>query len=352
MPSEIVVSFKENVDVGKIRSYKGYKIKDTIKELNLALVEVDQGKELSSIKSFQSKDDVYFAEYNTIGYIDWVPNDPRFSDQWGPKEIGCRYAWNSGQGDYDVVIAIVDSGVDFDHEDSSTHRIRGYDFINKDNNPDDDNGHGTHCAGIAAAHMNNDIGVAGVAKATIMAVKVINSYGGGTAFGVSQGITYAANHGAWIISLSLGFYLSHTSLRAACSYAYNIKRALIVAASGNDGWFGCNYPANYNTVIAVGATTSSNNRADFSNYGFALELMAPGVDILSTFPGNQYYYLSGTSMATPHVAGVAALYYSKYCNYKSPVKCRYKLRSTADDLGPRGKDIYYGYGLVDAALLT
>lgn len=364
IPGEVIVAFKKSkIDVTNVQNYNGKKFKQKDETFNTAVIEVQKGAEKAFINKIKDSDDIYFAELNIVCYSDYLPPDPLFPSQWGPPEIGCISAWNSGLGKSNVVVAIVDTGIDYTHEDFSTVRLKkGYDFINNDNNAQDDCGHGTHCAGIVGATINNGKGIAGIAQCTLMGVKVLDSRGGGTAVSVSDGIKWAANNGAWIISMSLGFPVSHTALRAACIYARDIKNVLLVAASGNSGEPGLPwvyYPAHYDTVIAVGAIDKDRTRASFSSFGPELEIMAPGVDILSTMPTyhvtlndygfqQNYDYMDGTSMACPHVAGVAALYYSKY-TVKAPLQCRLKLASSATDLDPPGKDIYTGYGLVNAA---
>ena len=182
-----------------------------------------------------------------------------------------------------------------------------------------------------------------------MAEKVLDYDGYGDSDDVANGITHAANNGAHIISLSLGSDNPSQTVKNACDYAYNTKGVLIVAAAGNDGDYGMNYPAGFDTVIAVGAIDNSDNRCSFSNYGEGLELVAPGKRIISTVRGDNYDYFTGTSMATPHVAGVAALAKSSNPGWTN-VQIREELKNTAEDLGPAGWDDDFGYGLVDARL--
>ncbi|HLO33511.1 MAG TPA: S8 family serine peptidase, partial [Anaerolineales bacterium] len=221
-----------------------------------------------------------------------------------------------------------------------------------DNNPQDDNGHGTHVAGIAAALCNNGTGVAGVSwGARLMPVKVLNAAGNGTYADVADGIIWAADHGAQIINLSLGGGNSSQMLQDAVDYAA-AKSVVLVAAAGNAGRNSVFYPARYPNVIAVAATDPSNAHAGFSNYGPDVDLSAPGVSIYSTFPGG-YGYNNGTSMATPFVSGLAAILRGIPGN-SSPTLIASQMESTALDLGSPGMDDFYGYGLIqmDAAILS
>jgi len=275
-----------------------------------------------------------------------VPNDDRYAEQWGPGEIEAEYAWNIEQGESSVVIAVIDTGVDHTHPDMGNYIAGGYDWINNDDDPMDDHGHGTHCAGIAAAVSNNALGVAGISQSGIMAEKVLDSRGSGTSSITAAAIRHAADNGADVISMSLGAAEPSRIVEEACRYAWE-KGCILAAASGNGGANLINYPAAYDTVIAVGSVGKTGLCSSFSNYGTNLELVAPGESILSTTPGNTYGLRSGTSMACPHVSGVAALLLSRYPGM-SNLEVRKRLAGTADDLGSPGKDARYGYGLVNA----
>lgn len=356
MPGEVVIGFyKEILDldainVRDINSFMGYNIIEKIEVLNVAVLKVNEGEEQDFIDNIVDSPLVEYAELNWIVHAVYTPNDPSWDSQWGPQRIHCEQAWDYQQGSSSVKIAILDTGVDYNHEDIAGNYVSGgYDWINSDSNPMDDNDHGTHCAGIAAAVMDNNKGIAGVAQVSIMAEKVLNSGGSGSSSQVASGITHAADNGADVISMSLSSTSPSSTIENACYYAYNNKDVVIVAAAGNDGKYGVNYPAGFDTVIAVGATDNTDQRCDFSNYGEGLELVAPGKRILSTIIGDDYNYLTGTSMATPHVAGVAALARSSYPNENNEW-IRQKMVDTAEDLGPTGWDEDFGYGLVDARL--
>jgi len=261
---------------------------------------------------------------------------------WGVSRIGADKVWNSGSGT-GVKIAIIDTGVQKDHPDLVANLSTGYDFVNNDSDANDDNGHGTHVAGIATATLNQagTVGVSNTSK--IIPVKVLNAQGYGYLSDVAKGIYYAADNGARVINLSLGAPTDSSLLKDAVNYATK-KGVLVVAAAGNDSGAPCSYPASYSNVICVMATDSRNMLASFSNIGG--ELSAPGVYNYSTYLGSTYRYLSGTSMATPHVAGASALLFS-ICPTCTSSEITQLLESTAIDLGEPGKDILFGYGLID-----
>jgi serine protease len=286
----------------------------------------------------------------------FTPNDPGFYYQWNLPLIRVPEAWSVTRGSDIITIAVIDSGVDLSHEDLQGILVPGYDFVDNDNIPQDDDGHGTHVVGIIAALTNNNKGVAGVTwgqNVKIMPLKVLGEDGTGSTFNVAKAFVYAVDHGAKIINASLGSRVSSDLLQAAVRYAYQ-NDVVMVCAAGNDGSYGIRYPAAYPETIAVGAVTLDSNerptRASYSNYGPELDVVAPGGDenqgILSTWINGTYDYAAGTSMATPHVTGIVALMISR--GIVGVENIRNLLRATAIDLGPQGQDDYYGAGLVDA----
>jgi subtilisin family serine protease len=279
--------------------------------------------------------------------VDTVETDipvKMFTDtiDWGVKRVGADSSWDSGTGN-GVIVAVVDTGIQLNHPDLSTNVITGYDFVNNDESATDDNGHGTHVAGIIASTMNGSGNVGTSYSAKLMPVKVLNESGYGYLSDVAKGIYYAADNGARIINMSLGTSEDSDTLRTAVQYAAN-KGVLLVAAAGNDSGAPCAYPAAYSSVVCVVATDQDNKLASFSNIGG--ELAAPGVSNYSTYINSAYATLSGTSMASPHVAGSAALLLS-VCTDCSTSEVRTLLRETATDLGSVGNDIIFGYGLVN-----
>jgi thermitase len=288
-----------------------------------------------------------YIEPNMLFKACMVPNDPYWKLQWGVRKIQADYAWNITMGSPSILMAIIDTGVDWKHEDLAKNYVPlGYDWVNGDKDPMDDNGHGTHVCGIASSVINNNLGIAGISQVKIMAEKALNQTGYGYADDLAQAITHAADQGAKIMVMSWGSNSSSILLKRSIQYAYS-KGAILVAAAGNDASNVKIYPAAYDEVIAVSATNQIDDPATFTNYGDWIELSAPGVSIYSTLPNNTYGYMSGTSMSAPFVAGVAALVWSVNPNLTSN-QVRAVLRSTADDLGPSGFDPYYGYGRVNA----
>lgn len=312
-------------------------------------LKVDEKADLAqAIRAFKSSPYVEYAEPNYIAHVFTTPNDTYWSSQWGMTKIEAPAAWDITTGSDSVTIAIVDTGVDLLHPDLSGKLVSGYDFINGDNDPQDDHGHGTHVAGIAAARTNNGTGVAGLSwGARIMPVKVLNDYGRGEYEDIANGIIYAASNGADIINLSLGGSASSSVLEDAVEYAYDLG-CVVVAAAGNNN-SSVSYPARYPEVIAVAATDSSDRRASFSNHGPEVDVAAPGVNIRSTYwwGGSTYERLNGTSQASPHVAGLAALIWSVSPGLNN-VQVESIIKQTADDLGAADRDNYYGFGRINA----
>ncbi|NMO94813.1 S8 family peptidase [Paenibacillus lemnae] len=276
-----------------------------------------------------------------------TPNDLLFSQyQWNLPAIETNRGWDLSKGSEDVVIAVIDTGIDLDHTDLRGQTVNGYNVVNPDDRPMDDVGHGTHVAGIISALVNNGEGVAGMSWYNkIMPIKALDSSGSGTTYAVAEGIIWAADHGAKVINMSLGNYADSQFLHDAVKYAYD-RDVLLVAASGNDNTERPGFPAAYPEVLAVGATNSDLTRAEYSNYGDYIDVTAPGTNIASTYPGNQYAALSGTSMASPHVAAMAGLIRSLNPDLTNREVMDIMI-SHALDLGDKGKDKYFGNGQVD-----
>ena len=300
--------------------------------------------------------------------------DIELDNSWGVKRIGAGTVHVSGNTGAAVKIGIIDSGINYTHPDLDGVYAGGYDFVQSDNDPMDVYGHGTHVAGTACAE-DNGFGVVGVApNCALYSLRVLNDDGVGSWSVTIAALDWAVTHGMQVVNLSLGSSRNPgTAVKTAFDNA-EAKGIVIVAAAGNSGnkaGKGDNiiYPAKYASVIAVGATDLTNKRASFSSTGSTLELMAPGVSVLSTWNDSTSYldpqpicldsvcyykYGSGTSMASPHVAGAAALVIASGIvtdtngNSRINDEVRAKLDSTATDLGTTGKDAQYGYGLVNA----
>ncbi len=296
----------------------------TSEDLKL-IYEVSFDKTMSveeTVDAYQALDMVEYAEPNYIFRTTATPDDSYYSTQWGLNHAGdydidAPEAWDIETGSNTVVVAVIDTGIDYDHPDLNANMwpTNGYDFVNGDSNPMDDHGHGTHCAGIIAAETNNSAGVAGVAGGwgaagtQLMALKAFDASGNANSSEVVSAIDYARTNGADVINMSFVSTGSSSSIQTALNNAYSAGLVL-VAAAGNDDvaplpYTG--YPASYSNVVAVTATGSSGAKASYANYGTWVDIAAPGSSIRSTLWNNTYGYKSGTSMAAPHVVGVAAL---------------------------------------------
>jgi len=375
-----------------------------------------------AVAEYNRNPDVEYAELNyVVSIMVTEPNDPNYyPEQWalnndgqshpvpgGGTAAGTAYcdidapeAWDISTGSSDVIVAVLDTGVDYNHSDVNDNMwvneaeyngepnvdddengyvddIYGYDFCTyryepRDSDPNDDNGHGTHCAGIIAADGNNGLNVTGVCwDANIMAIKFLNSYGSGLTSDAEDAIYYAVNNGADIISNSWGSVMFSRSLQETCDYAYSQGVFLVAAVGNNDDIWGI-YPACYESMMAVAATDHNDNKASFSCYGDWIDVAAPGKDILSLRasnantspfrPGWVYFaypyndpnakmcILSGTSMACPHVAGLAALCLAEEPNLTAG-DLWVLIKNGADDIedpNDPNDDYYYGSGRINA----
>ena len=300
----------------------------------------------SIVKIYSANPAVAYAEPNYKVSTNQIPNDPRYPEQWGPDKIQAPLAWDVTTGSSQVIVAVIDTGVDYNHPDLSANiwsdpitGQHGYDFFNKDNDPMDDNGHGTHCSGIANAVTNNSVGIAGISwNSRIMAVKFLSASGSGSIDDGASAIRWAADHGADVLSNSWGGGGYSETVNLAIEYAHSLG-CVVVAAAGNDNTNQIFYPAGYEHVISVSATDQNDVKAYFSNYGYWVDVAAPGVSILSTVPSSSvslgdpsgYKLLNGTSMACPHVSGLAALIVGSHPEF-SDADVLSVLKATADDI--------------------
>jgi subtilisin family serine protease len=279
--------------------------------------------------------------------------DPGFVDAtqgYAQQLLDVEAAWDITKGSDETIIAIIDSGINPQHPEFTGRIVDGYDFINLDDDPTDDHGHGTHVAGIAAAGING-VGTVGVCpQCKIMPVKVLNQRNGGTWGTVSKGILFAVDNGADVINLSLGATITSTTLVSSVEYAL-AHNVVIVAAAGNMGSNTQFYPAALPGVIGVSGTDSSDTYWPISNYGGYIDVAAPAVNIYSAYHdlvnSSGYAYMSGTSMASPFVAGLAGLIRSRLPD-ASVEQVTLLMQQSAVDLGEIGRDDWYGAGRVDA----
>ncbi|MFH1415531.1 MAG: S8 family serine peptidase [Elusimicrobiota bacterium] len=389
----IIVKYKKNMSSAVKRSIEasaGVRYAGGMKKLGIERVQLQDGTTLEeALEKFLGMDNVIYAEPVYLRKASKLPLE--YSDinalknrQWALEKVNAPEAWELATGG-ETVVAVLDTGIDLDHPElvsnmwvnpspdtvcdtyfdswgytySIKYDTNGWNFVGDNNDPDDDNvssgGHGTHCAGIIAARANTStytiVGMSWFNK--LMAVKTLNNIGWGTDWDIIYGIVYAADRGADVISMSFGGTDSSQAEEDAVNYAYE-KGCVLVAASGNDGSRSVDFPAAYNNVIAVGASSSSDTVSDFSNYGTAMDLVAPGETIYSTYIGG-YGNLTGTSMACPLVAGLASLVISYWEGHNNavwtPQQVRNIMTSNCDDINSTaylGWDKYAGYGRMNA----
>jgi len=379
---EVLVAFREDVNPAVVARAVGARVSGVLPGLGVHVLKVPAGSVEGTVRALTHNPMVEFAEPNGYLHTFGTPNDPYVSTcyttshdgcviQWSWATVNAYGAWGVTTGSAAVRVAVVDTGIDVGdpnypyfpdltgHEDIVSCQSPIIQSFVSGESGDDDNGHGTHVAGIIGACTNNTKGVAGANwSVQLMGVKVLDYSGSGTLSAVASGIRWAVDNGAKVINLSLGTSTPYKTLERAVNYAWN-KGAVLACAAGNDGSTARTYPAAYTNCIAVAATDPTDTKASFSSYGADwVDVAAPGVGILSTiqddfnwcflcywygyYPG--YDALSGTSMATPHVAGLAALVWATgKCSTNSCV--RSVIQNTADPIP--GTGTYWQWGRVN-----
>jgi subtilisin family serine protease len=298
---------------------------------------------------------VAWAQVDSAVHALRTPNDPLAVQQWALRTVRAPAAWDVETGKRNhVLTAVLDTGVDASHPELIGHVRAGGDFVDGDTNPADEFGHGTAVSGVIAAAANNKLGVAGLTwGGTVLAERVLGKEGSGSMCTVAAGIIDAVDAGAKVLNLSLGGAGDGCPLvqEKALEYAHD-HGALVVVSAGNDGMKGnpVNYPAGCTGAFAVGATDPRDRKASFSEYGPQVDITAPGVGILTTTwaKGGKhgFGFESGTSLSAPVVSGAAALLFSRHPDW-TPDQVRARLVATALDKGKKGRDDYYGAGIVD-----
>lgn len=376
-PDDIVVDFVDGTTVEQIDAIEqrwgvDLSLADAEEGVDSAITvgHVDDTSRLATLLDLiRLEPSVEAAEPLMMLKASFQPNDPNYQKQWNLKLINMPQAWDSSRGK-GVTVAVLDTGIAYEsYQDfkqvpdlKGVKFVNGFDFVNQDSHANDDHGHGTHVAGTIAQATNNGEGVAGVAfEATLMPVKVLDAFGSGNSATISDAIRWAADHGAKVINMSLGGGGRSQVMENAVAYARK-KGVVVVCAAGNGGRGVVEYPAAYPASVAVGAVGPTSEKAPYSSFGKELDIAAPGGDksrgeeqgILQNtidprdYTKSIYAYYQGTSMATPHVAAVAALLWAN--GAKSPDEVEQALFASAKAPGGgRTWSEQYGHGIVDAA---
>jgi len=362
-PGEILVWMEPGYVTASLQALAGSRRIRSLAQPEVEVWQAPVGEEEALAAQVRNLPGVLYAEPNYRVQAFGEPNDPGFGKQWGHAQINSVEAWDVSTGSSEVVVAVIDSGVDLNHPDLAGKLVPGYDFVDNDASPRDTNGHGTFVAGIAAAQTNNGLGVAGMSwGARIMPLRVLNSNGSGTTADIIEAVNWAVAHGADIINMSFGNYQYSAIFEEALASAHKAG-VLLVAAAGNDGIHAPTYPVSYPHVLGVGATDRNGKRAAYSNVSVNVDVMAPGGTgsgcqdpdgIYSTFPTytvalsancpKDYAYMKGTSFAAPAVAGLAAILRGLSPEL-GPAEVSQVITSTAVSMGG---PFLYGYGRVDA----
>lgn len=352
------------IDIGTVKHYRKFPYAQApkqaynaqgLKYANLSLVyEIEYNSSLGleqAINRLLATGIFEYVEPHYIPHTTFTPNDPQAGSQYHLAKINALNAWDIAQGDTNVVVGITDTGIELTHSDLASQvkrnpadpinnidddgdgyidNYRGWDIGENDNNPSNPAGsaHGVHVSGLAGAATNNNVGIAGIGfKCKLLPVKIAD--GTGALVAAYEGITYAADHGCKVINCSWGSSVYSSVGQDVIDYATVNKDALVVCAAGNDASDELFYPASYNYVLNVASTNSNDRKSTFSNYGFNIDVCAPGDNVLSTWEGNSYVNSSGTSMASPVTAGAAALIRAQFPSYNA-LQTGEKLRVTAD----------------------
>ena len=386
----VLVKFKAapgKTVLGRFAAAHRLKLRRVIPHIAVHGFDIADGRKVASVIEALSTDPrVKYAEPDYIRYATYTPNDPLYGSQWEMTHMGVNSYWDFLIGSPNVITAVLDTGIDLTHPDLVNQLwknpgkipgnsidddgngyiddFNGYDFagpgvfplpVAEDPIPNDDYvGHGTHVSGTIAAEQDNSTGITGEAPGTrLMAVRVLGGSDGiGYSSDIAEGIVYATDNGAQVINMSLGGTSAGLTEYLALQHAWD-NNVFVAAAAGNDGNFGnpISYPAAFLFAMSVGATDISDNIASFSTHNTFVEVSAPGVNILSTVPVGTYEGgWDGTSMATPHVAGLAALLYSTYGDMTN-WQARSMIQRAVVDRGTAGWDQYFGYGRASAGHL-
>jgi len=355
---EVLVKWNEGASDSRRQSALvqiGHYVLAEVPRLRVSRLAVAPGQELALARRLVDHPLLAYAEPNYIAHahsnVTAYPDDPDWIKLWNIRRVKVDQAWELSTGNTGLAVAVLDSGIDISHSDINANLLPGYDFVNDDADPTDDYGHGTHVSGTLAARVNNGKGVAGVAPdVSIMPIKVLDENGSGTYLQIAEGILYAIDHGAVILNLSLGGGSSSTTMANAVDAA-EAAGVLVVASAGNQGSTAVNYPARYDSVLAIAATDHYDLWPAYSNRGAEVDLAAPGGisadQVWSTWPGGGYDWEYGTSMSAAHVSGAAALVWDVNPSL-THIEVANILKQTTDQVGQfdfyGGRNDYLGSG--------
>ncbi|MEM3705949.1 MAG: S8 family serine peptidase, partial [Candidatus Bathyarchaeia archaeon] len=346
--SELLLRFKSGVNENskrKLLTALELEVVDEIPQIQTLIIRVPEKALTQVINALSHNPMIDFVEENRQIPPEAIPNDPYYTKQWHLTKIEAPAAWDISTGNSNIIVAVLDSGVDPNHPDLAAKLLSGYNFYDNSYNTSDVYGHGTAVAGVAAAITSNALGVAGMAwQCLILPIRATDPSGYTSYSLLSKGLVYAADKGAKTATMSFAIY-GGSALSSAAKY-FMEKGGLAVGAGGNSGTY-CDDPDNP-YIISVSATTGSDTIASWSTYGPFIDLAAPGSGIYTTLRGGGYGSVSGTSFSTPLTAGLIALIFSANPSL-TPQQVEQILKTTAVDLGEQGYDIHYGWGRINAS---
>jgi thermitase len=348
--ARIVVKFREALGAASrsaLHAALGSRVRRHLAALGVDVVDAgDRQRMAEAIRRYEADPRVEYAEPDVRMTASRVPDDPQYPSEWGMDAVSAPAAWDISTGASSTVVAVVDTGIAA-HAEFAGRRLKGYDFVNDDADATDDEGHGTSVAGIIGATGDNGAGMAGLDWfGKLLPVKVLDYTGSGWTSDIAAGVTWAADHGARVINMSLGGPGKSSTLKNAVAYAVK-KGVVVVAAAGNDATSAPSFPAAYPGVLSVSALDGS-DLAYFSDFGPNVDVAAPGLAIRTIGGPTSYDDFSGTSASAPFVSGVASLVVGRNPYLTGSAVSRI-VTSSADDLGPAGWDASFGWGRIDAA---
>jgi subtilisin family serine protease len=352
VPGQILVKPRAGVSESSLAAKlgaRGAMSRLTIRRLNIRIVKVSEENADAVLAALKNDPDIEFAERDYVAEAAFVPNDSYVANEWHLSKIQAFQAWDGTIGSSNVVVAVLDSGVNANQPDFAGRILPGYDFVNATPNMTDDFGHGTAVTGVIAANGNNGMGVAGVAyDCSVLPVKVMDSSGFAPYSTIAAGIKYAVDNGARVINLSIAGMSPSATLQQAIDYAWS-NNVVVVAAAGNNADSTPQYPAACDHVLSVASTAPNDSLSYFSSFGSYVKISAPGETIWTTQSdlNNPYGPWRGTSFASPVVAAVAALVISANPALSNDQVVSL-LEQSADDIGAPGYDTSFGYGRVNA----